>query len=147
MTHSPAAEPELLATAAALLDTGQDAARLSRPLTVLAFAGLLAPFWTPVPPASVVLLLLAAASGLGSAYAAARVALDAALFRYLSLAAQGPELLDTALLDLRMLPAEKAGRPLTARIAGARRLLRVQFLLLAAQALTLAAAGLWRAAS
>lgn len=139
----PAADPELLATAAALLDTGQGIERLARPLTVLAFAGLLAPLWMPVPVGSLLLLLAGAVAGLGGAYAGARAGLDAALFRRLAAMAQGPAMLDDALVQLGMLPARKAGRPSVQRIAGARRLLRMQALLLAAQAGALAMAGIW----
>ncbi len=139
----PAADPELLATAAALLDTGRGIERLARPLTVSAFAGLLAPLWMPVPMGSLLLLLAGAAAGLGGAYAGARVGLDAALFRRLAAMAQGPAMLDDALMQLGMLPARKAGRPAVQRIAGARRFLRMQALLLAAQAGALATAGIW----
>lgn len=133
----------MLAVASALLDTGREAGRLTRALTVLALAGLLAPL--AVLPGSVVLLLVAVVAGLGGIYAGARVALDAALFRHLGVAAEGPALLDAALLELGMLPAAKAGRPLGQRIAGARRLLRAQVVLLGVQAGALAAAGMWAA--
>ncbi len=139
----PAADPELLAAAAALLDTGQGIERLARPLTVLAFAGLLAPLWMPVPMGSLLLLLAGAVAGLGGAYAGARAGLDAALFRRLAAMAQGPAMLDDALMQLGMLPARKAGRPSVQRVAGARRLLRMQALLLAMQAGALAMAGIW----
>ena len=143
---TPAAEAELLATVVALLDAGRGIERLSRALTVLAFAGLLVPVWVRVPPGSLVLLLGSAAAGLGGAYVGARVGLDAALFRRLAAVGRGPALLDDALVQLGMLPVRKAGRPSEQRVAGARRLLRMQVLLLGVQAGALAAAGLWRTA-
>lgn len=139
----PAADPELLAIAAALLDTGRGIEQLARFLTVLAFAGLLAPLWMPVPAGRLFLLLASAVAGLGGAYAGARVGLDATLFRRLAAMAQGPAMLDDALMQLGMLPARKAGRPSVQRIAGARRLLRMQALLLLVQAGALAMAGIW----
>ena len=126
----PADDSEVLAVVAALLDTGRDAGHLSRALTVLAFAGLLAPL---------------AVAGLGGAYAGARVGLDAALFRHLGAAAQGPTLLDAALVRLGMLPDRKAGRSLGLRVMGAQRLLRVQVALLGVQAAALVGAGVWAA--
>ena len=135
----------MLAAASALLDTGREVGRLARALTVLALAGLLAPLAVVVPVGSVVLLLVAVVAGLGGTYAGARVALDAALFRHLGAAAQGPALLDAALLEMGMLPAAKVGRPLGQRIAGARRLLQAQVALLGVQAGALAAAGVWAA--
>ncbi len=52
-------------------------------------------------------------------------------------------MLNDALMQLGVLPAREAGRPLVQQIAGVRRLLRRQALLLAAQAGTLAMAGIW----
>jgi len=141
----PADDSEVLAVVAALLDTGRDAGHLSRALTVLAFAGLLAPLWGAVPAVGMVLLMVAAVAGLGGAYAGARVGLDAALFRHLGAAAQGPTLLDAALVRLGMLPDRKAGRSLGLRVMGAQRLLRVQVALLGVQAAALVGAGVWAA--
>ncbi len=146
MTVPSAAEPELLVVAAALLDTGRSMEALCCTLTALCFAGLLAAIWAPVPLGSLALLLAAAASGLAGTYAGARVRLDATLFRHLGLRDRGAGLLDPALLQLGMLPADKAGRPAAERIAGARRLLRLQALAVGVQAAALAAAGVVGAA-
>ncbi len=137
----PAAR-QLLAAAAGLLDMGRAMDALSRPLTVLAFAGLLAPLAVPVPLAGLVALLLAGLGGLGGTYAGARVAFDAALFRGLATETGDLALLDGALMQLGLLPARKAGRPMAERLAGAQRLLRRQALLLAVQAAALLTAGL-----
>ena len=115
---------------------------LSRPLTVLAFTGLLAPLAAPVPLAGWLALLAAGAAGLGGAYAGARVALDADLFRGLAMGTGELEMLDGALMQLGLLPASKAGRPLPPRLAGAQRLLRRQAVLLATQAGALLLAGI-----
>lgn len=137
----PAAR-QLLATAAGLLDMGHAIDRLSRPLTILAFAGLLAPLIVPVPLAGVAALLLAGLAGLGTAYMGARVALDAALFRGHATGTDDFALLDGALMQLGLLAAHKAGRPLTDRLAGAQHLLRRQALLLVVQVAALLAAGI-----
>ena len=89
------------------------------------------------------LVLAGAVAGLGGAYAGARAGLDTVLFRRLAAMAQGPSMLDDALMQLGTLPARNAGRPSVQQIAEARRLLRMQALLLAAQAGALAMAGIW----
>lgn len=132
----------LFAVTAALLDAGRGLDALSRALTVLAFAGLVAAAVARVPVAAFGALALAALAGLAAAYAGARVAFDAALFR--DLAAGGNEglaPLDAALVRLGLVPAGRAGRPPGDRAAGATRLLRRQVLLLAVQALALLAVG------
>ena len=136
-----AATRQLLATTAALLDMGRTIDRLSRPLTVLALAGLLAPLTVPVPMAGMATLVLAGLAGLGAAYTGARVAFDAALFRELATGRGDLALLDGALLQLGLLPAHKAGRPLADRLAGAPRLLLRHALLLIVQAAALLATG------
>ncbi len=97
----------------------------------------------PVPAGSLFLVLAGAVAGLGGAYAGARAGLDTVLFRRLAAMAQGPSMLDDALMQLGTLPARNAGRPSVQQIAEARRLLRMQALLLAAQAGALAMAGIW----
>lgn len=136
-----AAERQLLATTAALLEAGQGIDALSRPLAVLAFAGLLASILAPVPIASLCALVLAGLAGLATAYAGIRVALDQALFRGLVDGTGSLALLDESLTMLGIVPARKAGRPLSERVAGATRLLRRQATLFAIQAAALLAAG------
>ena len=74
--------------------------------------------------------------GLGEAYLAMRVGFDAALFRRLAAPAEAFDLgrLDEALLRLGLIPPAKTGRPIAERIAGARRLLHWQGLMLGLQA-------------
>ena len=74
--------------------------------------------------------------GLGEAYLAMRVGFDAALFRRLAAPAEALDLarLDEALLQLGLIPPAKTGRAIAERIAGARRLLQWQGLMLAMQA-------------
>ena len=134
------AERQLALTGACLLDLGRAIDALSRPLTLLAIAGLLAPLAMPFPLASWLILSTVAVCGLAGTYAAARTAFDAALFRALAIDAN-LELLDAALLQLRLLPPGKTRRPLADRVAGARRFLHWQTLLLAAQVIGLCAAG------
>ena len=141
------------AAIAALLDQAAIIERLSRPLTVAALLILMAPAltgqrWTV---ALSVLLALVALAGLLQGYLALRVRFDAALFARLAEGGALPDLadLDRTLLALGLMPAAKAGRPLGLRIAGARRLFRLQALALAAQVAlivlgTVAAADGWR---
>lgn len=132
----------LLDAIVALLDQGAGIDRLSCLLTVTALAGLVAISVTgPSPPMLVLMLALSALAGLVETYLAMRVGFDAALFRKLAQTPDvGPEKLaepDAALTSLRLLPAGKAGRPLEARIAGARRLFYRQAGALALQCLLL----------
>jgi hypothetical protein len=116
------------ALAARLLAQGRGIDRLSRPLTIVAFAAVMLAPLVQVPRGSLPVLALVGLAGLAQAWFARRVALDAALFA--SLAEGRPpaslEALDAALRGAGLLPAAKAGRPIAPRIAGARRLLRWQ---------------------
>lgn len=141
----------LLACVAAMLDQGQTVDRLSRSLTAAALIGLLVhPAAIGPPPwelAGVVILI--ALAGLVEAYFAIRVGFDAALFHQVANAPGAPDFADTdqALTQLRLLPATKLGRPVGARIAGARRLLRFQVLALLVQVLAVVGGGValtWR---
>jgi hypothetical protein len=114
-----------LAAAAALLAQGRGLDRLSRLLTVTALAALVAVAVLGAPKLMVVALLaLSVLAGVNELYFAVRVGFDAALFRRLADAAETSELtsLDQALIAIGLLPADKAGRPLEQRIAGACRL-------------------------
>jgi len=129
---------QLMATTAALLDQGRRVDRLSRPLTAAALIGLLLwPAFAARPSAATVAVLaLVALCGLAQTFLAVRVGFDAALFRDLAHEAGSPGLrdLDASLQQLGLMPAAKAGRPLAARAAGARRLLDRQCIALLAQA-------------
>jgi hypothetical protein len=78
------------------------------------------------------LLAAGLVAALGQTVLALRVGFDAALFRRLSLA---PDLaaFDTAMTALALMPAAKTGRPMAARVAGARRLIVLQGACLVAQ--------------
>jgi len=134
-----AAEQDLAAAAAALLDQGQRADRLSRPITAAsAIVLLLLPaFLGPPPVLLTTILALVVLLGLIELYLAIRVSFDAALFRRLAAAPEGFDRarLDRALSRLGLIPEDKAGRPIVERIAGARRLLAWQGMTLAAQIL------------
>jgi hypothetical protein len=94
-------------------------------------------FFGPAPLALPAFLGTIVLLGLGELYLAIRVGFDAALFGRLAEAADLFDLarLDRTLSQLRLIPPAKAGRPMAARIAGARRLLIWQGVLLAAQVL------------
>ena len=130
-----------LTVTAELLGLGRSLERLSRALTVLAFAGLLAPLMTRISLLSWTLLLLAGLAGLTGTYAASRVAFDARLLRQLASGEADLALLDRSLVELGLLPESKADRPIAPRLTGARRWLARQAVLLALQAGALATAG------
>jgi len=138
MTAADPGDRDLAAIAAALLDQGRRVDGLSRLVTVAALFVLML---SPAIPGSPSLLLLAmlgpvALLGLGEAYLALRVGFDAALFHSLAAPDEAFDLgrLDEALLRLGLISPAKTGRPITARIAGARRLLQWQGLMLGLQA-------------
>ena len=134
-----AAEQDLAAAAAALLDQGQRADRLSRPITAAsALVLLLLPaFLEPPPVLLTTSLALIVLLGLVELYLAIRVRFDAALFRRLAAAPDGFDCarLDRALSRLGLMPEARTGRPIIERVAGARRLLMWQGVTLAAQLL------------
>ena len=125
---------ELSFVASALLDQGRKVDRLSCGVTTAAIAVIaivppltLRPQWTLIAFA-----VAAVMCGLAETYLAIRVGFDALLFH--RVAHTGDLVpLDAALGQLRLLPAEKSGRAVEMRIAGARRLFRFQVLALAAQ--------------
>lgn len=133
----------LYATVAALLGTGRSLDALSRGVTVAVVLALL------LAPTAGALLVPSLLLGIAQVYVALRVAFDASLFAALAKGDAVPGLaeMDAALLALKLLPPEKAGRPALPRIAGARRLLRLQALVLALQVLAALAAVLPRAVS
>jgi hypothetical protein len=140
------AEQDLAAAAAALLDQGQRADRLSRPITAASALVLLLPaFMEPPPVLLTTSLALIVLLGLVELYLAIRVGFDAALFRRLAVAPDGFDCarLDRALSRLGLMPEARTGRPMIERVAGARRLLAWQGRTLAAQILlVLVGAGL-----
>lgn len=128
-----------LLAAAALLEQGSRLDALSRGLTIAAFAGLIA---LPGHVPGTVLLVLCgiAAAGLIALYFAVRVGLDAALFR--QMADADVTAFDAAMVAIGLLPEARTGRPVEARIGGARRLFHRQAAALASQ-LGLTAAAIW----
>jgi hypothetical protein len=137
---------QMLAIAADLLDQGSRLDRLSRILTLGGLAGLAGIGVLGVWPG--LLCGAVALAGLVEFYLATRVAFDAALFRRLATAMDGPDWpsFDAAMIRLGLLPAAKAGRAAEARISGAVRLLRMQAVALIVQMIllgALAASGVW----
>jgi hypothetical protein len=146
MTAADPGERDLATVAAALLDQGRRADALSRLVTVAAlFVLMLLPAIPGRPPLLLPAMLgPVALLGLGEAYLAMRVGFDAALFRRLAAPVETFDLgrLDEALLRLGLIPPGKTGRPIAERIAGTRRLLFWQGLMLGIQiALILTGAG------
>jgi hypothetical protein len=118
----------MLEVASALLRQGRTLDRLSRLLTVAALVMLIgAKGFGVASPALAVTLALAVLAGLAEAYYAIRVGFDADLFdRLRDPARMDLASLDSALVQLGLLPASRGGRPLEQRIAGAQRLLYKQ---------------------
>jgi hypothetical protein len=120
---------------AALLDRGRIVNGLSWPLTVLTLIVLALALIGPRPGPPLVWLgfMAAFATGLVQAFLAARVALDADLFRALGHGNLELQTLDAALRRLALANETKLGRPLEQRLAGAMRLLKMQVATLALQ--------------
>ena len=120
---------------AALLDRGRIVNGLSWPLTALTLVALALALIGPGAQSPLAWLGFAAAfaTGLVQAFLAARVALDADLFRALGLGNLEPQTLDAALRRLTLANETKLGRPLEQRLAGAMRLLKMQVVSLALQ--------------
>jgi hypothetical protein len=128
---------EFLRCAAALLDQGRTADYLSRILTAAALGGILIYPAIATEPAGPLMgpVALVALAGLGETYFAIRVAFDRVLFDRVASAPEAPDFAgtDDALVRLRLMPASKAGRPVDARVAGARRRFRFQIFACVAQ--------------
>jgi hypothetical protein len=125
MSHGAA--DALPGAAAAWLQQGRTIDGLSRQLTVVALLLLIATgAFGVASPALVSMLALATLAGLAQTYYAVRVGFDAALFERLGGQATDLSALDAALVQLRLLPVSKSGRPLAERVAGAQRLFHKQ---------------------
>lgn len=85
------------------------------------------------------LLACAVLAALAGTVTAVRVGFDARLFAALARGEFGLRAMDDTLVNLNLMPAIKAGRPLAPRIAGALRLMRVQAGMLALQGASLLA--------
>ena len=141
----------LMSCAADLLDQGRTADNLSRLLTAAALIGFVVypAAKGPPPLALAAYAILIALAGFAEGYLAIRVGFDAAVFHRLARAPEPPDFGDTddALTALGLLPAAKRGRPAEARIAGARRLMRLQMLALLVQVFAASAGAvvlMWR---
>jgi hypothetical protein len=144
------ATPMLLACVACLLDQARTVDRWSRSLTVAVVIAIVIHPAIPGPtsPALAVFAILVVLAGIVEAYFAIRVGFDAALFRQLADAPQPAAFgdLDQALSDLGLVPPVTRSRPAEVRIAGAKRLMRLQVAALTVQLLSViggAGAVLW----
>jgi hypothetical protein len=134
------ASRDLLFATAALLEQGRTVNRLSCGLTAAAIAilAILPALTSQTQWTSIGFAAAAVVAGLAQTWFAIRVGFDAALFH--RLASTGDiAAIDTALTGLGLMPSGKAGRPAAPRIAGARRLFRLQIVTLALQVLCLLA--------
>lgn len=133
----------LAGTCAARLAGQRPLAAFGLLLSALAWVGL--GLWsaghTGLHPVAAVALAGTAGAGLVERYLAVRLAIDAQLFGTLARdAAADLAALDAALSALRLAPAHKAGRGMSARAEGAMRLVRWHTDAVALQALLLAVA-------
>lgn len=128
-----------------LLDRGRSIDALASGLTVAAtliallipaIAGAGAGHWD----ASMWLLLATIVLGLAGKYIAVRVAFDAALLHRCASEQVSGEAFDSAMRSLDLLAATKTGRSWIDRCLGARKLLKLQAMLLVAQSFALAIA-------
>jgi hypothetical protein len=137
---SPAENRLMAAFAADLLGIGRALDAVSRLATLAGAVGAPIALAGPVRPALAAAAAAAVGLGILQSVYAARVALDAALFR--RLAGDGPgetpdlRAFDAAMVRLKLLPHAKSGRPMEERVAGARALLVRQAGALVAQLVT-----------
>jgi hypothetical protein len=132
---SAAAERAMLGIAAELLAQGR-ALHLMSALVTAAALGLAAT--GPASPAAQAALAISLLAGAAETGLAVRTGFDAGLFARL---ADGLDLadLDAGMRALGLMPSRKTGRPVAARIAGAKRLLAWQAAVLLLQTACLAA--------
>ena len=140
---------EALYVVSVLLRQGERLDRLSRALTVVALIAIVltgvmlttlrddARVQTSLAWYTVLLPGGALLAGLAQVWLAMRTGIDAALFERVATGATHWDIMDTAMLRLRLMPAAKIRRPVEARVAGALRLLRLQGVALAVQCLLL----------
>lgn len=144
MTSAHQKAAQMLAAAADLLDQGQIVNRLSIAVTAIAIAVMLLPVF-PASGAFVPAAALVTIAGLAEILLAIRVGFDAALFRRMANDATAERLdlsaVDNALVGLRLMAAEDAGRTLAHRFAGAKRFLILQGVAMLIQAVLAIAAG------
>ena len=119
----------LLAGIADLLDQGQIMNRLCIAVTGIGAAVLLVPFF-PASAAFIPTGLLVVLFGLVELFVAMRISLDAAIFRRFAAEASADRLdmeaFDATLGVFRPLSGKREDRPLSKRLAGAKRLLAIQ---------------------
>lgn len=135
----------LLASTAALLGQGTLIDGTARLLTVGALFGLLAhAVADDADPMLVTFaLIVAVAAGVAQTWFALRVGLDAALFRQIAATPEELPQIDAALVGTGLMPPAKAGRPIAARVRGAKRLLALQAAALLAQLAAVVVAALY----
>lgn len=131
----------ILSITSALLDRGRTLDALSSALTVVAALSLLLgaigakAVTTPVTATGFALAIVGL--GLAAKYLAVRVAFDAALLRRCAADQTPVAEFDAAMRAINLLPAVKTGRSWLDRCQGARRLLKLQAVVLLAQTVAL----------
>jgi hypothetical protein len=145
MPREAAADAWSAAIAAAILRRGAMVHAASLVLTLIALLTGVALAFVAAKPGTawlsvgIVVVLL----GILEFWLAGRVALDAELFAAIAARGAALEGFDRAMLGLGLMPIAKANRPMGSRIRGALRLVRLQALVAALQAIALLAGALW----
>ncbi len=123
-----AADRDLAAAAADLLDQGAIIDRLSRPITIAALIGLMIGLGVGLGPLLIASLLVVTLAGLAETYLAMRAGFDAASLRRLAAGEEATDSakLDEALVALGLKAESKTEHSMARRALGARRLLALQ---------------------
>ncbi len=135
-----------LCIAAELLSMGGAIHLLSSLCSAAILLYLIASITMHAPTLFIWALIVPLLVGLVQTYLALRTGFDARLFRRMADTGLGPAdlaVFDRAMIELRLMPATKAGRPIEARIAGAKRLLQLQSLAMLLQIVTALGAAIY----
>ncbi|TXL72072.1 hypothetical protein FHP25_26975 [Vineibacter terrae] len=146
MSDPTADDRATAAVAAHLLSQGATVHRLSAALTVASVLALPSlALLHPRPLPALATATLAVVIGLAELWLALRVAFDARIFEQLARGEAGGSMttasFDGAMGALGLMPADKAGRPVAARVRGAMGLLRRQATMAVAQLVVIGVSG------
>ena len=127
-----------LAIVASLLRRGKPLDQLSTGLTLLSLLGGLTQLWINLPSLTLTALMIwIVTCGVIEKYYSFRVAFDADLFAIVAAKPGRTADFDSVMIELKLLPVDKAARPWGTRCQGALELLRFQILFVVLQLLSL----------
>ena len=122
------------AITASFLQQGRALDMLSRGITLIACIAIFAGAFTAAPLPIMVLAIAILVLGLAEASFALRVGFESALFGHFARDTFGTVSFDASMRRLKLVPADRTGRPMTVRAMRAMRLMRYQILALVLQA-------------